>query len=227
MRRGRSFAGLLAGLIVAGASSPAAAQVVLEPTSASTSMGTATGGSSVTFVINQFGLSAPYTGGTTNFASYVAAAPTHNSAIITNIWTSNTGNVTGNFDFNLGSPYTVSRFAFWNLVASNQAVQGFDLLASLNPSFTNPVNLGSFTATNAGTTFAAPVQAFSFAPTNAQFLRMRITSNFGNTQATGFGEATFGGVPVPEPSSLALGAFAAVSGAFAWRRRKRLKPAAI
>jgi hypothetical protein len=86
--------------------------------------------------------------------------------------------------------------------------------------------LGSFNANpNTGPQSAVLPEVFTFAPTSAAFVRTVITSNNGNLNVTGFGEAAFevqaSPTAVPEPGSLALlGIGAAALLGYARRRRK-------
>src|SRR5262245_6199090 len=101
----------LARALLCGPAPPARAGVILQPASVSTDMGTGLG--SPNRVINQSGLSAGYTSGVTDFDTYIARKPTHNSSDGRNIWGSDFSN-TGNFDFDLGGTYAIGAFALWN-----------------------------------------------------------------------------------------------------------------
>lgn len=204
---------------------PAAqASVMLQPVGASTSMGSSAGNPGNT--INQSGLSVGYTSLVTDFDAYIASNPTHNgfSDPNTTAWISLIRSPTGNFDFDLGGTFTIEAFALWNLGGSfGFNLNGFELLASADSSFSNTTSLGSFNASLSGSTLSVPVQVFDFTATSAAFVRMVITSNHGSA-FTGFGEAAFKvqtGV-VPEAGSLAIWTLlAATCSVVAYRRRGR------
>ncbi len=190
------------------ATAQARAGVILQPASASTDMGVFT-----TTVPNnvrdQSGLSAPYTSLVTDFDTYIASNPTHNSSPAAHVWASAQGKPTGNFDFGLGGTFTLQSFALWDLGGNAaQNLVGFQLLASADASFSTFTSLGSFTANpNNGSVLAARPEFFTFTATSAAFLRMVITSNHGGVGSTGFGEAAFEvqlPTAVPEPGTLAL-----------------------
>jgi hypothetical protein len=196
----------LAVALLGGLAPAAHAGFILQPAAASTNMGSFPFAGGPDSTINQSGLSVGYTSLVTNFETYIASNPTHDSAPL-NDWES-TISPTGNFDFNLGGTFTIESFAFWNLGgASLNNVQGFELLADDNASFSSPTLLGTFTATNnGGPSNVVPADVFTFTPTSAAFVRMVITSNYGSS-ATGFGEAAFeveSVAAVPEPASLTL-----------------------
>jgi hypothetical protein len=90
--------------------------------------------------------------------------------------------------------------------------------------------LGTFTATNnTARTNVVPAYVFTFTPTFAAFVRMVITSNYGNT-AMAFGEVAFAvrSSATPEPASLTLlGASILRMAGYGWRMyRRRLAAAA-
>ena len=223
----RHTAVTLAALALLCGPAPAArADFILDPASASTNAAIVV--ASPSHAINQSGLSAPYTSGVTDFAAYIASNPTHNSGPAANSFAGHNnslGFTPFNLDFNLGGTFTLDAFALWNF-GSNAFVNvvGFDLLASADSSFSSTTLLGSFNA-NPNTGFGSAVlpEVFTFTPTSAAFVRMRITSNNGFS-STIFGEAAFSvqaaATSVPEPSTFALlglGALALVGYA---RRRK-------
>ncbi|MBB6051519.1 hypothetical protein [Armatimonas rosea] len=173
----------------------ARAQAILGATSATTNMGSFFG--SPNSLINQSGLSATYTSGVTNFATFTSTA-THNfnSPAINTAgsasWASGLGNKTGVVTFDMGSLVTLDKIAVWNWGGSDPvSLTGFNLFSDDNSSFTSATSLGSFTVDPNGAAFANPAQVFSFASTTDRYFRMSITSNNGHSLFTGFGEVAF------------------------------------
>ena len=158
-------------------------------------------------IINQSGLSANYINGVTDFDTYVAGNPTHANAAGVGHWSSQPGTTTGNIDFDLGSNYIVSQIALWftvHPIASNtfSTITTFTLFADDENTFAGATNLGNFT--NSEFTDAS-VQVFDFSDTQAQFIRLQITANNGNTSQTRHGEAAFDTVSaVPAPAAVWL-----------------------
>jgi hypothetical protein len=209
---------------------PAAqAGLILQPAAASTDMGTFSFFSPPDNTRNQSGLSAGYTSLVTDFDTYIASNPTHNSLDVFNDWRSNIGIVTGSFDFDLGGTFTIQSFALWNIGSGQFSlanVRGFELLADDNAAFSSPTSLGSFDANpNTGPDTAVLPGVFPFAPTSAAFVRMVITSNNGAI-VTEIGEAAFevqsSPAAVPEPASMGLLAAGGLGLlGYGWRRRAR------
>jgi hypothetical protein len=141
-----SAAGLLSLCLV----SVVSAAPMLNPVSASTDMGIFPSGSwSPGKTINQVGLSAGYTGGTTDFDTYLASSPTHNMFVGgSNSWISASGTIPGNFDFDLGGSFVIESMALWN-IGDNEDInlRGFQLYASSDASFATSTLLGTFNAT--------------------------------------------------------------------------------
>jgi hypothetical protein len=177
------------------------ADLMLQPDSASTNLDSVR---PVANVINQSGLSSPYTSLATDFSTYIASGPTHNGDDTNNLWIASSGNTVGNVDLGLGGSFTIQSMALWNDADSSNAIRNFSLRAADNAAFNSSVLLGNFTAsaTN-GTNTAALPEVFNFAPTQASFVRIEITSNY-NGPSSSFGEVAFRARAVPEPSSLAL-----------------------
>ena len=103
----------LAVTLLGGLAPTAHAGLILQPAAASTNMGTFPG-SSPDNTRNQSGLSTGYTSLVTDFDTYIASNPTHNSNLFANVWVSAIGTLTGNFDFDLGGTFTIQSFALWN-----------------------------------------------------------------------------------------------------------------
>jgi hypothetical protein len=194
-------------------STPALAGTILQPSAASTSMGTvASPGYSPTHVIDQTGLTAPYISGVTNFDTYVPVTKTTAGGSGSNSWFSASGNITGNFDFDLGVPIGIESFALWPDPQPNahQGPKNFSLIGSLDPTFTTQIPLGSYVATEINGDVNNAGQIFTFTPTVARYVRMNITSNYGSTLFTGMVEAAFEqSVPEPTTPTLLLTATAA------------------
>lgn len=158
------------------------------------------GGSSFALVnmINQSGLSAGYTSGVTDFASFVGGT-IHNGLEGFSVGPD------GQFSFDLGSVLSIDGLAFW---ASTNigSVAGFDLYSDTDQIWGNGVGslLGSFNALG-GIGFD-PAQIFSFASTSTQFLHIDIlTTQGGIGLQPGIGEIAFRGASeVPEPASIAI-----------------------
>jgi len=167
--------------------SPPPVTAVFQAESVSTDMGTSF--NVLANVSNQSGLSAGYQSGDTDFDTYIASTPTHDS--VSGGWASS-GTTSGNVDFDLGGTFIIRSIAFWNVGGdASENITGMTLLADDDAGFSNPVTLGSFTPdTNTGSIFSVVAEVFAFAPISASHVRMQITSNNGNAN-TAFGEAAF------------------------------------
>jgi hypothetical protein len=191
---------------------------------ATTTMGSVSG-FGISNAVNQSGLSATYTSGTTDFDSYVST--TTGNSVTSNWWFGN-GN-TGFVTFDLGASYDVNALALWAIASANiNAVRGFSLYADTDAD-TNSLGslLGNFSAVAAvGGNNTIQSQVFTFATTNTRYIQMNITSNAGGS-FSGLNEVAFGGsaTPVPwETDALpVVGATLFFAGGV-WAKRKLAKP---
>lgn len=200
-----STVAVILGILLNAFVSVAHASTMLQPVSASTTMGSYSTQYLPTFAINQSALSANYSSGVTDFATFTASTPTSlNAGGSFNIWYSSQGVLTGNFDFDLGGLSTIDSFALWNDPQSaGQGVNSFRLYADNNASFTSAILLGNFSAVE-GLGNSNYAQTYSFSPTAASYVRIAILSNHGSTFVTGISEAAFGASAVPVPAAVWL-----------------------
>ena len=196
-------------------------RVVIAPES-----GTTTLGSYPTLELeksyNQSGLSAPYVSWATDFDTYIGLNPVHNTHL-----SPPSGSFFGGIGFtppqsvtyDLGSEVQVDGLVLWNVGQDymETGVQAFSLSGSTDASFTESIDLGSYTATIGAADGPSSAQVFSFALVAVKYVKMQIDSNYGNSGGyVGFGEATFRGIPEPSSSMLLLVALPAL----AWRLRQ-------
>lgn len=155
-------------------------------------------------MINQSGLNTPYTSGGTDFNAYTSSV-LHSDTI--GIWGPDDFSTTSaTIDFDLGGSLPIEAIAIWSRGGSSQgrSIRDFELFAADNDAFIGAVSLGSFVNPPNGVTGSnapTPAQVYTFAPTDASYVRLVISSiNGGDTMQ--ISEVAFGGVP--EPGSLAL-----------------------
>jgi len=193
----------------------AVAGVILQPAAASSSQ---TQFGAPDNARNQSGLSIGYTSLVTDFNTYIASNPLHDSQTQTNRWTSNP--LPASLDFDLGGTFSIDAIAFWNQGTGIGSTLAFTLIAANNAAFAGATTLGNFTPVATGPVTAVAAQVFTFAPTQAAFVRFTATQSNGFDGAT-VGEVAFdigSGSSAPEPSGawlIGLGA-----GAILWKRRR-------
>lgn len=197
-------------------------RVVIAPTS-----GTTTLGSYPTLELSksydQSGLSQPYSSWVTDFDTYVALNPQHDTHL-----SPPTGSFFGGIGFtppqyvtyDLGSQAQIDGLVLWNVGQdyADTGVKAFSLSGSTDAAFSAPIDLGSYTAAIGPANGPSSAQVFPFALVAIKYVKMQIESNYGNTGGyVGFGEATFRGIPEPSSSMLMLVALPAL----VWRMRQR------
>ncbi len=184
-------------------------------------------GSTPQLTIDQSGLSSGYTSGVTDFDTYTSGIPTHTSNF-GNRWLFNQAGIPGTVDYDLGAEYTIETLAFWNYGGSNNptgiAINTFNLFTSNDSTFGSSTNVGSFTSSSPGDPGVSPVEIFNLTDSTARYVRMQITSHFGNGTFAGFGELAFetnaDADPIPEPSTYILFLTGLVGiGVIQWKRR--------
>lgn len=211
----RLLLGLALALGVMVTAGPAVAGLILQPASASSSQ---TQFGAADNARNQSGLSIGYTSLVTDFDTYIASNPLHDSLTQTNRWTSTS--LPASIDFDLGGSYPIDRIAFWDQGTGIGSTLAFTLIAADNAAFTNPTTLGNFNPVAVGDPSAVAAQVFNFPSTQAQFVR------FTATQSNGFDGATVGEVAfdLPEPSAVSVAGLAAAAIGMKRRQRARSIP---
>jgi hypothetical protein len=181
---------------------------------------------SIDSTIDRSGLSTTFVSGVTNFATYMAGAPTH-SFIYTDgaEWFSLQGQTTGIVDYDLGGIFRISQMALWNEEFSG--IETLSVRTSNDPTFGTSTIVGIFNPIDNpfGADYGAEV--FSLLTSDARYVRFDITGpqtpNLGIYLS--MGEVAFATddptvVPVPATLPLLLAGLVSLS-TFASRSRKR------
>lgn len=222
-----SIGGLFAGIGFLGLVGVAQAATIVGPASVTaTPAGNCCGGGYVVEnIINQSGLSAGYTSGVTDFATFVGSA-THTNPSVSNGYASPSNFVTEyDFDFDFGSIVSLSRFALWN-DQDTQAIKDFELFSSLDSSFTSLTSLGAFSAAQwMGASDAVEAEVFDMADASSQYFRLAVSNaHFSGTNLINFGEVAFEAqtsvVPLPAAFPLLAGGLG-FFGLMGWRRKRK------
>ena len=198
------------------------AGVLVAPISVTSSEGSLNLNFDVSNLINQSGLSASYTSGVTDFASFVASTTHLNPSTTGNGGYASPSNsvTTMDIDFDFGSVVSLGRFALWN-DQDNQAVGAFTLFSATDASFATLTSLGSFNAVVA--TIPIGAQIFDQTDATAQYFRMTATAFNPGTNLLNFGEVAFESsavpVSVPEPGTLSIFGLGLAGLGFMRRRR--------
>jgi hypothetical protein len=178
MKKSSLLGAVCACLLSSGITTQVFASSILSPTSVINNTLGVWGGYSVETMIDQSGLITGFDSGVTDFDSYISSNPLHLSPSNSNTWASAYNATAGIVDFDLGSVFSVSDFAMWgdNGVGTTSAPKNFNLFSSVTPDFSSAVSLGSFIGAPSSNG-DIPVQVFSFALTDARYIRFEIIDN--------------------------------------------------
>lgn len=174
-------------------------------------------------VIDQSGLTMGYVDGVTDFATYIAQAPAHDSTGPDDYFAGFSPSPDRPIDFDLGASFGILQLALWNYpLGSRGAILDFEVYTANTVDFLDAMLVGSFTALNDGGGEFLPqmngVQVFDLLDTNARYLRIRVLTSvdldevFDLTNSFtlfGLSEVAFDTGPVssteiPEPGTVTL-----------------------
>ena len=196
-------------LCAAGAVSatPALAQAIVAPTSATINSG-GPGDGSINNTFNQSGLATGYTSGVTNFDAYLAGTPQHTLVFACCEWFSALGTSSASVTYDFGSALGLDALALWNEESSG--IGTLNLLWSLDG--TSFSSLGVFDPMDNPTGSGYGPQVFTFAPTDLRYVRFDMSDcpqNANDYQACAIGEVAFRSTDavtpaVPEPGTWAM-----------------------
>lgn len=185
--------------------SPANASTIIDPVSVSSPQGDYSGDYALANIINQSGLSAGYTSGVTDFATYVASVTHDGTGTGTSGFTNNDNAPPAQFSFDLGASMQIDALAFWN-TATTGSVTSFNLYADTDQDFGNGTGalLGTFNPT-AGGTQPSSGQVFTFNSVNTRYMHIEALSlSIEGPLNAGIGEVAFRSSAVPIPAAVWL-----------------------
>src|SRR4051812_38677866 len=162
---------------------------MLELTAISSPQGSFNQNFDLSNIINQSGLSSPYTSGATDFNAYVAST-THDSTIDKNSgYTSQKGGYPQQITLTFGSLQTIDSFAFWAADSKDSAtlfrdsVKQFRLFQDSDSDLLNGMGpqIGGVFIAQANGGAATTAQVFTFAPTSTQYVHLIIDGTYGGS----------------------------------------------
>jgi len=190
---------------------------IIGATSVSSPQGDFGGATPLANIINQSGLSAGYTGGVTDFGTFVAG--TTHAGLTGTGFTGTSNNGPQQFTFDLGAVTLIDAIAIWN-TASVGAVTAIDVFWDTDNNFGNGVGGVLVAPTALG--LAGPGQIFGFGPTFTRYVHVQGLNSLAPPDFYGLGEVVFSSLPgqaVPNPATLALLGLGLI--ALGWSKHQR------
>jgi hypothetical protein len=215
-------------VFLGGVANTAEASPILEPVAVSSASGSSGGGFALVNSINQSGLSAGYTSGVTDFATYTAVATHSSPGGGTNSGFTNSGGAPQQFAFDLGSVFSLDALAFW-ATANIGTVTQFTLFADTDNNFANGTTSQIGGVFNVGSLATpASAQVLLFPTVSTRFVQLNVLNMAGGPSLIpGIGEVAFraaDAATVPEPASLMLLGTGLTATAALVRRRRSTPP---
>ncbi|MAX52156.1 MAG: hypothetical protein CMH22_09250 [Methylophaga sp.] len=176
---------LLSGLLALGLSHAVSAGTIIGAKSVTSKTQSSVNNNPYT-TINQSGLHATYTSGTTDFDSFTATTK-HSYLAHQKEWFSKSGNKTDTLIYDLGALYSVDKIAIWN--EESIGTKTVSISYATDSLFSDEVSLGTFSLTKnlLNQDYLADVLSFNFV--TAQFFKFDVTGN--SVFMTSLGEVAF------------------------------------
>ena len=183
-----------------------------------------TGSGLIEDTFEQFGLLTDYVSGVTDWATYFAANPLHETPFAGGEWFSTRYVSTASVSYDLGSIQSIQGLALWNEDASG--IGSLNILGSTDGvNWTALLNNAAPTDNPLGVQYGADL--FNWKATDLRYVKLDMSGcpqpNGSGYEACGIGEVAFhAAAPVPEASTLAMGSIGlALMGVAIARRRKQ------